>query len=49
MRACALEVQKKAMDDQQLSLDMARRSIELNEQANRLLEEIRDTLRARPQ
>jgi hypothetical protein len=45
----ALEVQKKAMDDQQLSLDMARRSIELNEQANRLLEEIRDTLRARPQ
>jgi hypothetical protein len=45
----ALEVQKKAMDDQQLSLDMARRSIELNEQANRLLEEIRDTLRARSQ
>jgi hypothetical protein len=45
----ALEVQKKAMDDQQLSLDMARRSLELNEQANRLLEEIRDTLRARPQ
>jgi hypothetical protein len=45
----ALEVQKKAMDDQQLSIDMARRSIELNEQANRLLEEIRDALRARPQ
>lgn len=44
----ALEAQRKAMDDQQLSLDMARRSIELNEQANRLLEEIRDTLRARP-
>jgi len=45
----ALEVQKKVIDDQQLSLDMARRSIELNEQANRLLEEIRDTLRARSQ
>lgn len=44
----ALEAQRKAMDDQQLSLDMARRSIELNEQANRLLEEIRDALRARP-
>ncbi len=43
-----VEAQRKAMDDQQLSLDMARRSIELNEQANRLLEEIRDTLRARP-
>jgi hypothetical protein len=43
----ALEAQKKALDDQQLSLDMARRSLELNEQANRLLEEIRDALRAR--
>jgi hypothetical protein len=45
----ALEAQKKVMADHQLSLEMARRSIEPNEQANRLLEEIRDTLRARPQ
>ncbi len=45
----ALEAQKKAMADYQLSLDMSRRSLELNEQANRLLEEIRDALRARPQ
>jgi uncharacterized membrane protein len=45
----ALEAQQKVQADHQLSLEMARRSIELNEQANRLLEEIRDALRARPQ
>jgi hypothetical protein len=45
----ALEAQKKVMADHQLSLEMARRTLELNEQANRLLEEIRDALRARPQ
>jgi hypothetical protein len=45
----AHEAQKKVMADHQLSLEMARRSLELNEQANRLLEEIRDALRARPQ
>jgi hypothetical protein len=44
----ALEAQEKALADHRASLDMARRSIELNEQANRLLEEIRDALRARP-
>lgn len=45
----ALEAQEKVLADHQLSLEMARRSLELNEQANRLLEEIRDALRARSQ
>lgn len=45
----ALEAQERVLADHQLSLEMARRSLELNEQANLLLEEIRDALRARPQ
>ncbi len=44
----ALEAQKAAMHDHQKSLEMGRRSIELNEESNRLLAEIRDELRARP-
>ncbi|HEY6553581.1 MAG TPA: hypothetical protein VI669_09505 [Vicinamibacteria bacterium] len=44
----ALEAQKAVMDDHQRSLEMGRRSIELNEEANRLLAEIRDELRGRP-
>jgi hypothetical protein len=44
----AQALQEKAMAEQQVGLRLAQRAVELNEEANRLLAEIRDLLRHGP-
>lgn len=44
----AQALQERAMAEQQVGLRLAQRAVELNEEANRLLAEIRDLLRQRP-
>lgn len=45
----AQALQERAMAEQQVGLRLAQRAVELNEEANRLLAEIRDLLRQRPE